>query len=151
MAKNKAVILFLFSVVIACSPANKLSRYILKLEGTWQLENTSIFEVWEIDEDILSGHVIKIENTDTLIVENLRIVKQEKECFYEATVPDQNLGTTIRFKLTQRSNHLFQFENPEHDFPQKIIYNFIDDNTLKATISNNNKQRTFNYQKISHK
>lgn len=40
----------------------------------------------------------------------------------------------VSFLLTFSDEHIFVFENPQHDFPQKITYERINDNSLIATI-----------------
>ena len=117
-------------------------------EGKWQLENSNTYEEWYVHNNSLTGQVIKIENTDTLIVEKLRIFSEGNEMYYEATVPSQNQGKAIRFKLTKQNNNSFTFENPNHDFPQKIEYRFKNKTTLNAIISGGSKRVSFNYNKI---
>lgn len=146
--------LIIFSVLffsLSCSSLNKLPKTFKLYEGSWRLENANTIESWQYIGDQLVGSVIKIENKDTLVVENLRIVQKKENIYFEATVPSQNRGKTIQFKLTENSKNQFQFENPDHDFPQKIIYNFTDEKSFTATISAPGKQATFNYRKISHK
>lgn len=138
----------LFIAALACTNQKDLKTFTIFV-GKWQLEDSNTFESWENHDTFLSGRVYKIENTDTLIVEKLRIFPDKNIVFYEATVPSQNNGNPVRFKLTQQNNSEFQFENPNHDFPQKIIYTFKNKNELTATISGENKQASFNYRKIN--
>jgi hypothetical protein len=53
---------------------------------------------------------------------------------YEATVSDQNSGKPVRFKLIGLTDNKMIFFNPEHDFPKKVEYEFLDDNHLLATV-----------------
>lgn len=43
------------------------------------------------------------------------------------------------FKLVKLEKNLAVFENPEHDFPQRIIYKLEDGETLKARIEGKSK------------
>lgn len=125
----------------------KQLRDFAAFKGTWQLENSNTFETWETCDNFIAGKVIKIENGDTLFVENLRILSDKNAIYYEATVPLQNKGKAVRFKLTEQNNNKFVFENPEHDFPQKISYTFLNKKEMKAIISGGNKQISLNYKK----
>ena len=53
------------------------------------------------------------------------------EIFYTALPSGQQEAS---FKLIRLEKHMAVFENPEHDFPQRIIYKLEDDGTLKARI-----------------
>lgn len=138
----------LFVIVLACTNNKELNTFRC-FEGNWQLENSSTFENWKNNGTFYGGQVLKIENTDTLLLEKLRIFEENNVVYYEATVASQNDGKPIRFKLTQQNNTEFQFENPEHDFPQKLIYSFENKNKLNAIISGGNKQATFTYTKVN--
>lgn len=143
------ILLFVLGLLIACSSNTTHHLTEIQLfEGTWQLKNSNTFEIWQKQNNNLSGRVIKLENTDTLLVEQLRIFRDKKDIYYEATVPSQNNGQPVRFKLTKQNNNKFEFENPDHDFPQKIVYTFENKNELRAIISGENKEATFTYQKI---
>lgn len=139
---------FILAFALACTNNRQQFQTMQVFEGTWQQENTNTFEIWEKHKNLFSAQVIKIENADTLIVEKLRIFQDDNVIYYEATVPNQNKGEAIRFKLTRQNGKRFQFENPEHDFPQKIVYTFQNKTQLKAIISGGNKQAVFNYKKV---
>lgn len=118
------------------------------MEGTWQLGDSNTFEIWEKENSELTGRVIKIEENDTLILERLKLKTIENSIFYEATVPTQNSGEPVQFELTKFDDKEFIFENPEHDFPKKIIYIFSTRNQVIAVISGNNKTSKFIYKRI---
>ncbi len=61
-------------------------------------------------------------DTDTLILEELVISCKNDTVYYSATVPDQNDGRTIYFKIIEFTPMVFVFENKQHDFPQLIRY-----------------------------
>lgn len=64
--------------------------------------------------------------------ESLRIIQAESGIEYIAK-PSQNSEETS-FKLTSLTATEVIFENPDHDFPQRIIYRLIDENSLTARI-----------------
>ncbi len=113
-------IVFLFILGFACSNKVKTQFDTFSIfVSTWQLQNSSPFESWENHSTNLSWQVIKIENADTLIVEELRIFTDRNAAYHEATIPSQNNGKPVRFKLIRQTNNEFQSENPNHDFPKK--------------------------------
>jgi hypothetical protein len=54
---------------------------------------------------------------------------------YSPTVKGQNNDESVDFKLSSESENTFVFENPKHDYPQKIVYKKVNENSLVATIS----------------
>ena len=54
------------------------------------------------------------------------------EVFYVPVVP-HNEGA-VYFKMTEQSEDKVIFENPEHDFPQRIIYLRISNDSLHVKI-----------------
>ena len=50
---------------------------------------------------------------------------------YIATVGNQQ---PILFALVESSNNKYVFENKEHDFPQRLIYYFINENSIKVFV-----------------
>lgn len=92
------------------------------LQGTWKVEGKEIYEHWDkLDDNTLKGFSYKLKNGQMAISEYLDLSRNENGTTYTATVLKQNEGKGIRFELT-KADSLFAFENPEHDFPKKIVY-----------------------------
>jgi hypothetical protein len=103
------------------------------------------FEQWEkVSDTEWKGLGITLSKTDTLVVEKIKLVLREKNVYYVADVPDNK--EPVHFKLTEISNDGFVCENPEHDFPQKIVYRRTG-TTLKATISGGGKPLDYIFEK----
>ena len=68
----------------------------------------------------LGGVGYSFERKDTTFTETLRIEQIGNDIFYIAEVP-HNPGP-VRFKLMRLDECSAVFENPEHDFPNRIIY-----------------------------
>ena len=100
------------------------------LTGTWVMtkpNGNQRLEIWQKDSSTsLTGKGYKVSGKDTILLETLKIYEDEKDLstWYVPTVPDQNEGKPVLFKMTRRSDYLFVFENKEHDFPQRITYHF---------------------------
>lgn len=106
---------------------------IIKLfPGKWKMISDKIeyFEEWEItDESELTGIGFSIEEGDTVLSERLFLKKFDDTWAYVALPSNQNITL---FALSEFSDNYFIFENKEHDYPQKIIYEFASDGILKA-------------------
>lgn len=115
------------------------------LEGTWLRTNPpagqSGSERWfKSSPSELQGHGVTFNGQDTLFVEKLRIMINEDRLYYVVDVPENQ--QPVFFKLTEITKAGFVFENPDHDFPQKIVYQ-VENGKLKATVSGNNKSLDF--------
>jgi hypothetical protein len=73
-----------------------------------------------------------IKGTDTTINERVALTRTKKDVFYTSTVEDQNDKKPVAFKLTSANGNVFVFENPEHDFPKRIVYHLVSSDSLHA-------------------
>lgn len=93
------------------------------LAGTWRSaegESASTEEVWlEPEGGLMLGLHRQIGDSGSAWFEYLRIVEEEAGIVYVASPGGK--GET-RFALAELSPGLAAFENPEHDFPQRIEY-----------------------------
>lgn len=114
------------------------------LEGTWKVEGKETYESWNWQEDELLGESYKIKDGQKHITETLVIKEIDDEVVYSATVPNQNEGATIPFKLNAVIDNKLQFENPTHDFPTKIIYEPLSTNRMLVQVLGND-DKGFSY------
>ena len=84
----------------------------------------------------------------TVEFEYLRIEQRADGIYYVAHPKARCPGTD--FKLTRASATEAVFENPQHDFPKRIIYRKTGDDSLTATIDGgeNTKAISFAYRRI---
>jgi len=75
-----------------------------------------------------------VSNGETVAFEYLRVQTDDAGIALIASPSGQ---TTTRFELVQLSEREVVFENPDHDFPQRITYRLEGDNRLFANISGN--------------
>ena len=98
------------------------------LNGIWEMPKPNgsyRLETWKSkDQYSLSGKGMKILQGDTTYLESIELYSDENGIWYTPTVPDQNNQQPVPFKLVSSDNHHYTFENPEHDFPQRIVYEF---------------------------
>jgi hypothetical protein len=137
--KKLFVILFLISFT-GTFAQNDLTQ-LEWLTGNWNRTNAkpgrSGVEIWRKNSNTeFVGKGINLKGTDTVFVEKLKIVVKEGAMFYVADVPQNK--EPVLFKATSVTASGVVFENPQHDFPKKIAYEF-DGTKLKATISGDGK------------
>lgn len=126
---------------------------ILKLfPGKWKMisEKTEYYEEWELlNENEMVGVGFSIEEGDTVLSEQLYLKKFSDQWAYVALPVNQ---TITLFALSEYSENKFTFENKEHDYPQKIIYEFTADAKLNAAtegiIEGELMRRDFNFIRI---
>ncbi|MEQ8470693.1 MAG: DUF6265 family protein [Marinoscillum sp.] len=118
------------------------------LEGTWKRADAKPgkegFEIWTMDEGVLTGRGISLSNGDTTFVEKLSIKLIDGMLYYIAEVP-QNPEPTL-FKIVDLKEGYFKSENPEHDFPKEIVYQLKEDK-LVASISADGQGMTFSFER----
>ncbi len=136
--KKFSIILMIFftSLIYGQISQNDFSR-LHNLSGKWKRDVTKGMnhEFWnKISETEMKGAAYHINGTDTLLRETISLTFKEGEIKYIVTAYGQNDNTAIPFKLIKIENSVFTFENPDHDFPNKIIYDISNKNSLNAVI-----------------
>ena len=133
--KTLFIILFVFTVNI-----NSQDESILELfPGKWKLvaDNIELYEEWKnLSKTELTGMSFSIAEGQQVIAEELCIKKFGNQWAY-ISIPVGQFITL--FALTSFSEGMFVFENKEHDFPQRIIYEFHEEGKLTASIEGNLK------------
>lgn len=114
------------------------------LEGSWYLneEDMTTVESWRIANDsTMYGLSYTLKGTDTISKETIALEERDGQLTYIPTVNNQNNAQPVPFPKTISTRNNLVFENPAHDFPQKITYEQISTDTLVAEISGNAKGR----------
>lgn len=116
---------------------DKAFKKLYALEGTWKMitKRGAICEEWKkVDEHYLQNRGYMVKGDDTIISERVALTNTKEGIFYTSTVEDQNNKQLIAFKMTKGEGNIFVFENPEHDFPKRIVYRFVASDSLHAFI-----------------
>ncbi|MGG7036939.1 MAG: DUF6265 family protein [Flavobacterium sp.] len=149
--------LFLFLPLVLLNSCQKIDENKFEklkamdwLIGDWNqiLSDGKLIENWKIENDsTYSAKNYFIKANDTIHSENIKLSQKNDELIYSAQVIGQNDDEFIDFKLTSTTENTFVFENPKHDYPQKITYKKVNSTTLMATISGkqNGKPSSENY------
>ena len=95
------------------------------LEGTWQRESSRgpIYERWvRLSDSTWEGDSWREQATDgqQRPLESLLLAEMGGELFYIPKVAENPLP--VPFKLTSLADGRAVFDNPQHDFPQRIVY-----------------------------
>ncbi len=105
--------------------------------GRWtQVEGPDLvsYEEWQrVSPTLYKGLSWTLYHNDTVHVETIDMVLEGQDIYYIPTVPE-NKGP-VRFKMSTMAADSVVFENPAHDFPQKITYEARGDSMLMAQIS----------------
>jgi len=120
-----------------------------KLTGTWTLTTKKghlMAEVWQKKDDKgMKGKSYLVKGADTMMLETVDWVKEGEDMFYIPVTAGQNNEKPVKFKLTSCNGNVYTFENPAHDFPKRIVYDFISKDELHAYIDDGTDQKRQHY------
>ena len=114
----------------------------LWMSGKWNLtDDPSVYEVWKVHDDMLSGISYKVFAGDTSVMERLEITEAEGvfqlEVFLSDTTP------SVIFSMPEKEVNRLSFSNPDHDFPKDIIYTKLGMNSLRAEVRGDGRKQRF--------
>ncbi|MCF1715484.1 DUF6265 family protein [Flavihumibacter sp. RY-1] len=128
-----SILLLTFFFKLDADPFDQLKQ----LEGCWQRTGTSVpeFEEWKIrDSFSMVGRMYKVKEGDTMVSEEILLIKKQQQVFYQAKTFNQPEQERVSFRLTGYQNGSYVFENPKHDYPRRIVYSFKGLDSLHAWI-----------------
>lgn len=134
-----AVVVLFTAFTVLDKPAINDAEWML---GTWKNESKdgTLIEAWQKQNDTTyTGYSHFIIGKDTVFTEQIRLEQHGSDLFYMPTVKDQNGGKPVIFKASLHNKKQIVFENPLHDFPQKITYSHPTKDSLVAEISGTEK------------
>jgi Domain of unknown function (DUF6265) len=150
--KNIIVTSILFACLISCKkeirPETKSYFQLQKANwflGEWEnlTPEAHFKENWVRKNDsTFTGQSIVIAKKNTVFFENIILEQKKDSLLYIVSVKDKNKEKPVSFYLTSASDTKLVFENPKHDYPNKIVYAKITNDSMLATIfgSQNGKQ-----------
>jgi Domain of unknown function (DUF6265) len=152
--------ILLLSACAVKSPAQTFSNKEFKplhgLAGLWKMETSrgALYEEWKVSSDNkLLGKSYKVNQADTVVLEQVELFLKDGSIVYSPIANGQNNGEAVPFRLTgNAANKRYVFENKEHDYPQRVIYQLTSANSLHARIEGtlNGKERSsdFSYSRV---
>lgn len=102
------------------------------ISGCWEKTGNgrTVEERWtKLAGESMLGVSRTVKDGKTVAYEFVRITRQGDDIYYIAIPSGQEEAS---FKLIKWGDGEAAFENPEHDFPQRIIYRRKDDGSLHA-------------------
>lgn len=120
------------------------------IEGTWlhKRAHGDIYERWSRKSlTEFSGTSYKLSGLDTMPLEKVSLYLKGKQIVYAPVAAGQNDEKQVLFMLKSIDGSRFVFENPQHDFPQRIVYDFRSSDSLYAHIEGkvNGQSKRINY------
>ena len=156
MKKYLLITQLLLITQYAFSQSNPIPSIKKWIVGSWKtsLPKGYIVETWSYENDSTfksTSHIIK-PNGDSILQETVNLEYKKSITNYVVTTADQNDNLPVSFKLIKNQNNKLIFENPKHDFPQRITYKLISKNKILAwiegTIKGKFKKKEFEMERI---
>jgi hypothetical protein len=139
---TKISFLALLLAVVSCQKKETAEKDKIKIAdwliGNWENKNPDgvLTENWQkVNDSTFSATSYFIKGKDTLHFEKIVLSQKGEKLTYSATVNGQNDNKAIDFPSTSETANKLVFENPQHDYPQKITYTKGPNNSLTAEIS----------------
>lgn len=108
------------------------------LLGDWQMERKSgvLTESWkQVDDSSFEGKSYMTSKAgENKTLEEMQLIYRQKKYYFISAVPGQNKELPVSFMVNPISYGQFLAENPEHDFPRRISYQFMKPDSLHAWI-----------------
>lgn len=109
------------------------------LNGSWgnSTPEGELSEKWvKINDSVMHGEsYFVVGGKDTVFAETVELAETNGKLVYTVTVPGQNNEQPVPFEMTSATDKQLVFANPRHDYPSKIVYNKINNDSLVAEIS----------------
>ncbi len=114
--------------------------------GEWKNTTTEMdfTETWakETDSSYRAQSFI-VAAKDTVFFEHVLLEQANDSLFYRAYERKEKLSQAVSFYATKIGKNEIIFENPKHDFPNKIIYSKITPDSIVASIYGSKKMEVF--------
>ena len=135
-----------FAAAMACPAAAAELASLNWLLGSWQRTglpaDRSGVEQWRRQGDAFEGEGRSYRDGALRFQERLRIVAEGAQLYYVADVAGN--PAPVRFRLVAQGGQSAVFENPQHDFPQRIAYQ-RNGEQLTATVSAGERMQVFQF------
>jgi hypothetical protein len=138
---KKAILILVITLTFAsCQKSKVVSKIVVAdwLLGNWENKSPdgNLFESWKkVNDSLFIGESYFIKGKDTLHFEKIQMKQKGEILYYIATVKGQNNDKPVTFIHNDTIEKQLVFENPKHDFPQKIMYSRITKDSIAIQIS----------------
>jgi hypothetical protein len=106
------------------------------LKGQWKMTTSwgEFWEDWQWRNNMLYGISYRVKGKDTTQLEQVNLPFENGRISFKVLTAFEEEKTRISFGLVSMQNRRFVFENLDHDFPQRIIYDLSKPDSLYARI-----------------
>ncbi len=141
MKKNICAVLFFALLLASCSEVKKnrpeTVNQLSWLNGSWAMktDDGTVTEQWKpVNDSLMEGSSDFIKGDSVIPFETIKILRRDTSFYYEAKAAGQNKEQPVAFKITAYSDTGFVAENPQHDFPKRIIYKLVNKDSIHAFV-----------------
>lgn len=134
------LILVMALTFASCGKSKVVSKIVVAdwLLGNWEnkSDDGDLLENWKkVNDSLYEGESYFIKGKDTLHFEKIQMKQKGEALFYITTIKGQNNDKPVTFIQNDTIEKQLVFENPKHDFPQKIAYSKITKDSIIIQIS----------------
>lgn len=138
--KKVMLILVIALTFASCGKSKVVSKIVVAdwLLGNWEnkSDDGDLLENWKkVNDSLYEGESYFIKGKDTLHFEKIQMKQKGEALFYITTIKGQNNDKPVTFIHNDTIEKQLVFENPKHDFPQKIAYSKITKDSIIIQIS----------------
>jgi len=141
MNKNLIIILLFVSIcsfTLLSVETDANMKQFSWLEGSWQMQTRrgAIIEKWSLSNDSSYTGESKMIRADgsEIPLEKIEFIFRKGVYYYIPTVRNQNGEQAVEFRVTSYNETGFVSENPQHDFPKRIRYTLVNNDSIHAVI-----------------
>jgi hypothetical protein len=112
------------------------------LIGNWEYKDSigKLTENWKVKDDstfVGTSFFVLDNEKDTIHKEYMQMQEDKELLIYLTSVKGQNNEVNVPFQLTIKEDSLLVFENPKHNYPQKIQYELLKNKEIKTSVYSN--------------
>jgi hypothetical protein len=125
---KKAILIIVTILLFAsCGKSKEFSKIVGKdwLLGKWEnkSDDGNLLEIWrKVNDSLFIGESYFIKEKDTLHSEKIELKQHGEALFYTTTIQGQNDDKPVTFKQNVEIAKQLVFENPNNEYPRKIVY-----------------------------
>lgn len=152
--KRALILLLLITTIFSVKAQKSLAQFNFLL-GNWEMKTSKgkTTEHWVKSKDSLNGKSYKHNLKGESVLQETVVIKKIEGSFYFCVTGAGNKDR-VDFKLVSSNKDKLVFENKQHDFPQRIVYQHKSKKGLIAYIEGviNGKETKidFPYQRIAN-
>lgn len=138
---KRVLLTFLILLTLAsCKKSKGVSKIVGNdwLLGKWEnkSDNGNLLEIWKkANDSLFLGESYFIKGKDTLHSETIELQQKGENLLYVSTIKGQNNDKPITFVQNDTIEKQLFFENLKNNYPQKISYSKIKNDSIDIQIS----------------